>query len=66
MLHFHPGQPSQFVGLIGQQGGQGKVVVVGFLFALDHDGIDAAVGVLVALAGEIGQDGFGRCVDPAA
>ena len=47
VLQLHAGQLGQLIGLVGQQGAQGDVVVVGFLLTLDHDRVDAAVGVLV-------------------
>ena len=55
VLHFHPRQLRQFVLLIRDQAAEGDVIVVGFLLALDHDGVDAAVGILVSLGGEIRQ-----------
>ena len=55
VLHLHTGQLGQLIGLIRDQGAQGDVVVMGFLLALDHDGVNAAVGRLVSLSGEIRQ-----------
>ena len=69
VLHFHPRQTLEFLGLFGDQRAQGDVVVVGFLFALDHDGVDPAVGVFVGLGCEIGQcvlalqHGCFRCIE---
>ena len=55
VLHFHPRQLRQFVLLIRDQTAEGNVIVMSLLLALDHDGVDAAVGILVSLSGEIRQ-----------
>ena len=55
VLHLHPSQLGQLIGLVRQEGADREVVVVGFLLALDHDRVDPAVGVFVVRAGEIGK-----------
>ena len=41
--------------MLGDHGAQRHVVVVGLLLTFNHDRIDAAVGVLVSLSGEVRQ-----------
>ena len=55
VLELHAGQLGELLRLVGEQGADRDVVVVGLLLALDHDGVDAAVGVFVIGAREVGQ-----------
>ena len=69
VLHLHPCQTLELLGLLGDQRSKGDVVVVGFLLALDHDGVDPAVSVLVGSSREIRQcvlalqHGCFRCIE---
>ena len=54
VLELHPSKAGELVCLVGKQGANRNVIVVGFLLAFDHDGIDTAVGVFVSLGTEIG------------
>ena len=60
VLDLHAGEAAQLFSLIRDQGANRYVVVVGFLLTFDHDRIDAAVGILVKLAAEVGELVGGR------
>lgn len=57
VLELHAGKLGKLLRLVWQQGAEGDVIVVSFLLALDYNGIDAAVGIFVAGAGEVWELG---------